>query len=614
MINVRSASSGSVLSGSSVTAPRPAGTQAGDVLFACQTSAAPFVGVPAPSGWTATAALDDEVFGDFYTRVWRRTAGTSESGSYVFPQGDGAGTLIVVAVEGADLQVAARVAVREGLEEPAFVVTPGVTPAAATHLEVRFAVTLGQAFQTVTLAPPAGYVLRGTAAMQGHFSAACASRQLSSSSPSGEKNFVTTGENPGGTHGITISIPGGSTEPEVPPIPADAPGQGDALYSYRFSRLFGGFLGTLDLAGVSFEKRISRRGQINSGNFSASYPMSNEAEGDLVAQIVPRNPADLLRGPGVTVVDIWRAGDHWGRYWIIGAKVTKQRRQKPVLQLSGVTMEAYLQYVELEETLGPFTSEDRVEIARQLITHMQAQEHADIGLILAPGSSGSAVTRTYEAHRGKYGGHVADTTSGLDGYEWMINTQLGAGGVELHWKWGKPLGNPNAKHTFTDSPGGGEILDYGIDMTPLTRGTRWRARGDSVQTDASTPSTPLLSAPYSSPHLATGVWPRLDRTVDRPGVTDLAALNAAAEQLAATSGGAPHVFSITVLLGEEPSIRPNLLGDSARIVIADEWFKRVNGGAGLNEKRRILGMRVTPTGREQGRDEAELYIDDQEVE
>ena len=281
-----------------------------------------------------------------------------------------------------------------------------------------------------------------------------------------------------------------------------------------------------------------------------------------------------------------------------------------------MTMDAYLQYVALEEQLGPFTDEDRVEIARQLIAHMQSQAHADIGLIVAPGSSGSTLTRTYEAHQGMYGAHLADTTAGVDGYEWMVNSKLGASGVELHLEWGAPLGDKDgpAKHTYTDSPGGGEILDYSISMTPLTRGTRFRARGDSVDTDASTSSEPLLSDPYESPHLATGVWPRIDRTVDRPGVTDVGTLNAVAEELAATSGGAPHVVSITVLLGEEPTIHPNLLGDSARIVISDEWFKRINGGAGLNQRRRIIGIRVTPTGRENGRDEAELIIDEQEVE
>ncbi|MEV4245220.1 hypothetical protein AB0J63_17615 [Streptosporangium canum] len=617
MVAVRSTSKGSSF-GSSVSAAQPNGLKSGDVMFACQTSTSPFTSVPAPAGWAPTVALDDDTFGDLYTRVWRRTPGSSEAASYVFPQPPGApGTVLIAAVQDADLTVQVRIAILETYEASTAAATPGVTPAAASHLEVRFAVNAVQfTGVTVSLAAPSGYTPApgGQVAIAGEITAAVASRQISSSANSGVKNFAITGANVGVNHGITISIAAGTVEPEIPEIPADAPGQGDALYSYRFSRLFGGPLGDLDLHGVSFEKRLNRRGQINPGNFSATYPIPNEDQGDLVAALIPRDPADLTRGPGVIVCDIWRAGEHWGRYWIIGAKITKQRRSRPVLQLSGVTMDAYLLYIQLEEQLGPFEGEDRVEIARQLITHMQNQPDADIGLIMQAGTCGHTLTRTFEAHQGNYGQHLASTTEGLDGYDWTVNTKLGVSGVELHLVWGDPLGDQSAPHEFSESPHGGNILDWGIEQAPLSRGTRWRARGDSVSTDASTASTPLLSAAYESPHLATGYWPRIDRTVDRPGVTDVATLNAVAEQLAATAGGAPQVLSVTVLLGQEPSFTPNNVGDGARITLTNEVFKRVNGGAGLDERRRILGMRVTPVGRENGRDEAELFIDDQAVE
>ncbi|MFE3449616.1 hypothetical protein ACFXJ8_11840 [Nonomuraea sp. NPDC059194] len=612
--NVRSAK---VTTGSDaiIAAARPPQVTAGDVLWAIQSSTHSLAGQPAPAGWSPVpTGLEDGLF--LSTRIFRRTSSGSEPATTDFGQDPaGHGSVTLVAVSNASLSISARMAVLVPGEDQMVtsIPTPNVTPAASSHVEIRYVASFASG-STITLQAPTGYQLRDQGNVPAQIVAGVASRQISSSTGSGSKTFPAS-PNPGiAAHGITISIASADIEPEVPPIPPDAPGQGDALYLYRFSRLFGGELGDLAVGQVSFEKRISRRGQINSGNFTASFPIANEDDGDLAAKIVPRYQSDLLRGPGVTVVDIWRAGIHWGRYWIIGAKISKSRRQTPVLHLSGVTLEAFLQYVQLEDTLTPFVGVDRVEIARQLIDHMQLQPHADLGLILQTGAAGSLIDRTFGPFAGMYGQHVASTTEGVDGYEWMINSEFGAGGLEFHWNWGVPLGDPDATHTYSESPGGGEILDWGIEWTPLTRGTRWRARGDTIDTDASTVSTPLMSNAYDSPHLATGVWSRIDRIVDRPGVKDLDQLNAIAEQLAATSGGAPPVFSITVLLGEQPSIHPNNLGDPAQIVMTNEVYKRINGGAGLNEKRRILGIRVTPTGRENGRDEAELYIDDQAVE
>jgi hypothetical protein len=600
VVNVRDARISTTSGGTAVVAKPD--TQSKDLLVAFQFSRGQLDSMTAP-GWAFTGAdAHTELLGvHLATKVWTRTPG-AETG-YTF--GQDSGTVIVASVQDWDPSRPLRIAI-----DPDSGATPGVTPAAAQSLELRVIACVPDV--PTVWEEPAGYVLRArTTDPDAPVSSALASRQLSSSSPSGPKEFG----GGGGflVHGVTVSIAAGIVEPEIPPIPPDAPGQGDSVFSYRFSRLFGGPLGDLDLKGVQFGIRVNRRGQINAETFKASYDISNEDEGDLVAALVPRDPADLTRGAGVVVCDIWGAGIHWGRYWMIGNKISKTRRQRPALQLNGFTMDAYLQWVQLEETL-PFTGEDRVEIARQLITHMQAQPHADIGLMLAPGSSGSTLTKTFEANQGMYGQHVAACTEGLDGFEHAIRTQLGAGGVELHWEWGKPLGDPDAPHEFSDSPHGGNLLDYSIEQTPLNYGTRFRARGDSISTDASTASVPLLSDPYESPHLATGLWPRIDRTIDRPGVTSKAELDAVAEQAAATSGGAPRVFSITVLLGQEPTFTPNHVGDSARLTITDEFFKRINGGAGLDTRVRTLGMRVTPVGRENGRAEAEIFIDDQPIE
>lgn len=613
--NIRSAKV-TTASGPIVPAARPPAVAAGDQVWAIQTSTQSLTGHTVPAGWTPVATgLESDIL--LATRVFRRVWTGSEPATSLFGQASAAsGSVTMIAAMGVSTSISARMAVLTPAEGSYVNVlpTPNVTPAGAQHVEIRYAASWTNG-TTVTLQAPSGYLLKDQGNIPGLLVAGVASKQISSSTGSGIKVFPASPDGGAVAVGITISMASADLDVEVPDIPADAPGQGDALYLYRFSRLFGGHLGDLAVGGVSFEKRISRRGQINVGNFNASFPISDENQGDLAGKIVPRYRSDLMRGPGVTVVDIWRAASHWGRYWITGAKISKSRRQKPVLSLTGATIDSYLQYVQLEEALTPFTGIDRVEIARQLIDHMQAQPYANLGLALQPGETGSTIDRTFEAFQGMYGQHVASTTDGVDGYEWMTNSTLGPGGLEFDWVWANELGADDAVvHSYSESPGGGPILDWGIEWAPLNRGTRFRARGDTIDTDASTVSTPLMSDAYDSPHLATEVWPRIDKIVDRPGVKDLDQLNAVAEQLAATSGGAPPVFSITVLLGEQPTIHPNRLGEAAHIQMTNEVYRRINGGAGLNEKRRILGMRVTASGRENGRDEAELFIDDQAVE
>ncbi|MEV0586312.1 hypothetical protein [Nonomuraea sp. NPDC050310] len=613
--SVRQTSNGTGVGGT-ITVPRPPGTLDTDSLWALQVGGDHSEMTAA--GWTSVVDVTDEITGALKARLWQRIAGSAAS--YAFGH-SGLGRVLIAAVPGVTPGVAARVAIyAAGIGEDGHATTPSVTPAASTHLELRWIAASynegGSYETTATWQAPTGYQLHtsgsGSASAPGSPATILASKLITSSSPSGPKDFITDAG--AITVGITLSLPSGALEPETPPIPADAPGRGDALYTYEFRRLDGSFLGTLKGLRVdSFERKLNRRGQINAGTFSASFPISNEDDGDLVAQLIARDASDLTLGPGTIVCDVWRAGDHWGRYWIIGSKITKQRRSHPELTLSGMTFDGYPDLVALEHTLGPYTGMDRAEIARQALTHMATQPDADLGLILASGSSGSTLTRTYEPFQGSYGRPLQDVTEGVDGIEWTLDTVLGTGGVELHWRWGAPLGNPDAGHEFNDSPNGGNLLDYSIEQTPLQRGTRWRARGDSVSTDASTTATPLLSDPYSSPHLATGRWLRMDRTVDRPGVVDKNILDGVAEQLAATAGGAPQILSITVLLGEQPTIKPNLVGDVCRIVITDEWFKRINGGAGLDTRRRILGMRTIPVSRDHGRDEAEIFLDPQEV-
>ncbi|WP_101788639.1 hypothetical protein [Nonomuraea indica] len=593
-----------------ITAPRPADVAAGDVLFAVHSTTADYAGVSAPSGWTLTASIPDAFFGLLWTRVWRRTVAASEPASYAFPQPSGAaGTVMVTAVADADLSKQIRIAILQNAEETSVVTTPSVTPAAAEHLEIRFAVSRTSS-ATVTLSAPSGYAMRGQVKLASRATSAVASRLINSSSASGSKTFAISGDNSGVSHGVTISIASGSSEPEVPPTPPFTPGQGSGKYQYVFRRLLDrAYLGHLDLSGVSFEKRVS-----SAGTFGGQVPITNTDIGDQIDAIIPRDRATLNRGPGVISVEVLREGQYWGEYWITGYTLRKDRRKGPVLSLRGSTVDAYFQHVLLRETLT-FTNQDQIDIARSLLESMQAQDHADLNLVLQPGTSGQLRDRTYKPADGAtYGQRLTELGEVINGFESTVNTVAGPSGLERQWAWGAPtLGDENAEHVFGSGYHGGDVLDWGYEVDGLKGGTFWQARGDTPQSDASTEAVPLLSAVYeATAHTAAG-WPRIDRLVDRPGVVVQQTLEDYAAGWAERKSGAVTVFSVTVAIGEQPSFTPNNLGDTARFVMSDEWHKRTGMGAGVNARHRIIGCRVVPIGRDHGKDEMELIVESAEV-
>lgn len=599
------AASSSTGFGSSITVSRPTGTEPGDVLVAVHSTTTSYTDIPGPGGWTLLTSVSDGY--DMWTRAWHRTVGAGEPTSYVFPQLPGAGGGVIIgAVRGVDLVKQVRVAA-ELYVETEQAVTPSVPPAASSHLEIRIAAVA--ALESLELTAPASYVMRRQATLTDWLGMALASRQLNSSSASAAKGFQIAGDHLGVTHGISISLASASTEPEVPPAPPFTPGKGSATYQYVFRRLLDrAYLGHLDLSGVSAEGRIG-----SPGSFSAQVPITNSRIGDQIDAIIPRDRAQLSRGPGVISVEIIREGEYWGEYWIHGAGLRKDRRSPPVLSLRGSTLDSYFHSVRLREDLT-FTGEDQVEIARALLTHMQEQQGADLGLILRPGLSGQARDRTYKgAERAPYGQRLTELSEVLDGFEWTIRTLAGTSGMERHWVWGAPLGEEDAEHVFGGGDYGGDVVAWGYEWDALKGGTHWEARGDTPQTDASVEAVPLISSVYeSTPHLEAG-WPRIDRLVDRPGVVVQQTLEDYAAGWAAKKSGVVTVFSVTVAVGASPSFTPNHLGDSARFVLSDSWHKRQGVGAGVNARHRIIGHRLTPISREIGKDEMELLVEETAV-
>ncbi|MET8985818.1 hypothetical protein ABZW49_10255 [Nonomuraea wenchangensis] len=586
-----------------VTITKPAGTAAGDVLLAIHYIFITNDDSRAPSGWTSMA---DEEWGSglIGVRVYRKTATASEPGVYEFEQSAAAtGTLHLLALADVDLSMSPRISV--DVVTGTTVSTPSVQPAAAATLEIRSAGVIPFLSETISWTAPSGYASKGT--VQGVGTASIvASRALNSSAPAGVKDFLFSPATDRFGVGVSVSIASVVTEPDTgPPPPSWAPGVGDALYSYRFRRLRDGqFLGFLDLTNVSFDKRINQP-----GSFSATVPIPSREVGDLVAEVFPRDGSTLNAGAGVVVVDIIRGGDIWGEYWITTANPSRSGRGTPQLQLQGTTLDGYLSAVELQTEGGlSFEQIDQIEIMRQLVADMQADPYADIDLTVLPGLSGVARDRTYTDDGGTYGQRIRELAEVDDGFEYTINVIASGGGVARVLTWGYPrLGDGTVKHIVADGPNGGDLTSWGEQVDALRGATRYRARGGTPPsgTDASVQSTPLMSTVHEATAHLTAGWPRIDRTLSYSDVVIPETLEDYAAYWVSVAPGALRVETYTVTLGAAPSLHPNLLGDTCRIYLDNEWHTR------HYRDRRIIGLRITPISRSSGKEQAELVLEGQ---
>ncbi|MBN6054505.1 hypothetical protein JYK22_21365, partial [Nonomuraea sp. RK-328] len=536
------------------------------------------------------------------TKVWSKRASTSEPAGYSVSQGPVAdGVVTIVAISGGRADNLVVVPSSLG----SFTSTaPAATPAGPSGLQLRYAAGVPN--------PPGGSlswllaeedVAELSDARSGDFTAAVvASGPIVSTSMLPSVDFLPT-ENVDARHAITVLVDADFVAtPEQPQVPGYAPGRGSALWQYRFVRLLDRtYLGHLDLKNVNFDKRI-----LQPGSFSASIPIPSRRVGDQVAEIIPRDETDLGIGPGVISCEVYRADECWGEYWITGAKPGRSGRGTPTVQLRGSTLEAYLAHVELQERL-PFSGQDQITIARSLLSHLMAQAHANISLSLQPGVSGVMRDRTYEADEATYGQRLTELAQVDDGFEWMINLAVEDGVLQRQWVWGYPLLGTQSPAPHVIAETGGDILDWDEDIDALRGATRWRARSSySGGGDASTGGTLLSSVHEATDHLDAG-WPRLDRTINKSGISEQQTLEEWAAYWAATAPGALRVDSLTVALGAEPSFTPNSLGDSARIYLDNEWHPP------HWRTRRIIGIGVTPTSKESGKEEAKLILEGRDV-
>jgi hypothetical protein len=591
-VTVRSSSAASA-GGAAITVAKPPGTARNDHLYVIHFNDVSNSGTALPGFTTLSTGSG----AGYYVRVSRRIVSGEEDSSFTFFQNSLAfGTVHIIAVQGADPEIDPRVSVATGAFSTT-APTPNVTPAGVPHLEIRAAVILSEG---ASWSAPGGYVLRGTAqSPQGFIASAAASKVRNESAASGSQSFTFTPADVTQDLGVSISVASAPAPvPDIPTYPPFTPARGEALYQYRVRRLRDGqFLGFLDLANVSFDKRIN-----SPGTFSASIPVPNRRVADLIAEVIPRDSTVLSAGPGVIVVDILRGGDLWGEYWITSAKPSRSRRGTPSIALQGTTLDGYLSAVEIQEGLF-YEQVDQIDILRELVAHMQAQQYANLGITVAAGTSGVLRDRTYEDDGGTYGQRIQELADVNNGFEFTIDVFVSGGTIARQIRWGYPtLASESVEHIFADGFNGGDVVEWADEISALRGATRWRARGGTPPSeDASVTATPLLSQVHEAEeHLQW--WPRIDRTLSYNDVVVQDTLEDYAAFWAATAPGTLRVESYTVVLGASPSLHPNKIGDWCRIFLDNEWHQP------HWRERRIIGMQITPVSRQSGKEEAKLIM------
>ncbi|MFF3443655.1 hypothetical protein [Streptosporangium sp. NPDC002721] len=596
MATLRSVSS-TQSTNTSFTCTKPPGAAAGDVLLAFQTYAgfsASAMTTPTGGGtvWQLLGSRAGAEWGG--SKVWWKVAGPSEPAQYGFKQGSGYDSAVaIVAVSGSDGSTPLLASAENGADTS--IGCPSVSPPTAPGVTVRWGAALIGSGSTSWTAP-AGHTEQVERTGVGT-SVSLATKARSEPGSTGSATFTIVRSSPPiYSHGFTVDVGGTAEAPEEPP--EVIPPSPDIHYRFVFCDLLtDDYITDLDLEGVTFSRVIGEP-----GTFSATVSVPNPDVAEQVAAVVPRwveddvDPDSLSTGPGRTICHVYRNGIIWGTYVIWQATVSGADRSGIEVRLQGATLESYLNYVEIREDITPYEGIDQLEIARDLIANMQDRTYADIGLTTESGMSGVERDRTYLASEsGTYGQRIRELADVDGGFEWMVTTSdPGTGSRIREVQFGYPkLGSDTTDHVFS-APG--NVISWSQNIDALRGATSYRARGESVSTDLSTRSEPLMSDEQNATAHLTAGHPRLDATKDYSTVKELDTLNAYATKWAAERPGPVRVHQVTVRL-DDTTFTPSNLGDYARLIIVNDWWPVRNGGASFNKRWRIIGISVRATSR-----------------
>ncbi|MGW4641796.1 hypothetical protein ACWEN6_24980 [Sphaerisporangium sp. NPDC004334] len=586
--------------------PRPA-VAAGDVMFLfASTWVDPLGELGPPSGGWGTPIVDQVGLDNGGVRVWRKTATSSEPDEYDVPAPEEFAdvTLAVLTVKGGDPS-AVQVDVRQLTFVTDTALTPAITPATASSLDVRFvsAVPTGGT-PADHIGVPAGFTEQAIQDSSVFLVSTLATRALVSSEPLPIVAFPAIDGQVRSYVGVTIivgsktSVGGGGTPPTPPGFPSFTPTRGNTTMRYTVhDYLTGEYRGDLDkLDQVHMDRR-----EDEAGAWTGFVPIANRREARKLYEIVPLDPTDLSTGPGRLVVHSWRSGELVGANWLHTAIPAKSSKLGLGVTLQGSTLDAYMQSVALTEDVE--LDGDQLDVARAFILHMAADPRSNPGFQLAGGTSG--VVRPLVANVDDFYGKVLrDYAQTHDGFAYVSNPTLVGGTIQRRIDFGSPHMVLDEEYVFTEGYHGGEVTEWKEIYSALQGGTRFRAIGGTPEAEDATQTTvPMRSSLIEATgHLLAG-WPLIDQRPQHPlASTDMTELERYGTYYARRTAGVTRVFSANVVLGKGAAFNFNGIGAMIRFVLNDDWF----GNA--QRARRLIGYGFTPATRSDGKDMLELII------
>ena len=346
-------------------------------------------------------------------------------------------------------------------------------------------------------------------------------------------------------------------------------------------------LDVLPVTGLSFDDYIGK-----TGTCSGTIEITDQ-------RVAERVRLNFI--PARTAIYIYRDRSIWwgGILWTRTPSTDDRGFVKVAFQAS--TFDSYFDHRRIFDT-QTFVGEDQLDIVRGLLDYAQGQTGGDIGIVYDQLISGIGRDRTYLNYDMGVVREQIDLLSNVDqGFEWRIRAYSSSNGDRVR---NLQLGYPKIRVGSTDiilsSPG--EITSYSLPEDGTTVANVWRSRGASINQDAATDSTPLVSNQYYYPADLDGGWPRLDGVSDYNTVSEIDTLNAHAIADIKRYRRSIVIPEITVLLGNG-KISPAILGASIKVRIKDIWYYD-----GTVQRYRIIGVKISPA--ERGKPEtASLYLE-----
>lgn len=364
----------------------------------------------------------------------------------------------------------------------------------------------------------------------------------------------------------------------------------------------------LPFRGVTFDHRFNQ-----AGVFNGSVPIVNRTLSAYVDKVMPRDEGDLSSGVGRVICHVLRHTreipvDLWGSYWLWRGRVGQSRRGAPVAEFQGMSLDGFLHQAEVQEDLE-WIAEDKAQIVRDLLTHAQSQPNLDLGIALQGGLRGYGMDFAVKsAEAAKYGERVNEVANSDGGIEHRVRTYLSGETRVREWQWGAPIGGIVPIEEYAQP---GNVLEWSEEDDATRAATRWRARGDSVNTDLSAESQPLITEPVeATDHLLAG-WPRTDKTANYPGVDEISTLNNYATYWAAVAPGKVRISTLTVRLPDNPRLTPHTMGEHVRVRLVNERYPLADGVASYVRSKRVIGMQIKPA--ERGGQEEAVLVQEQVV-